>query len=218
MKFLGEPRSGSQAGTTSSRNRFGQYTRSRSTPVNPASSFQTAVRARLSTNASAYRSLTDLQRAGWESLGAGITRTDSLGTTYTLDGFMAYCLVNNNNAAAGNALVSSAPALSSPAGLATVTITLTAAAVSVAYTATPLPAGARLFSFMSPQRSAGRSFEADFRLIAVSAAAAASPSVLTTAYAARLGTPVVGNRIFFSFSVYLGGFMSPPLITSQVVA
>ena len=218
MKFLGEPRSGSYAGTTSSRNRFGQYVRNRSTPVNPSSTFQAAVRARLGTNASAWRSLTDLQRAGWESLGASISRTDSLGSTYTLDGFAAYCLVNNNNAAAGNAVVSSAPTLVSPTGIATTTITLTAAAFSIAYTATPLGAGARLFAFASPQRSAGRSFEADLRLISVSAAAAASPLVITTAYAARLGTPVVGNRIFVSLAVYTGGFMSAPLLVSQVVA
>jgi hypothetical protein len=147
-----------------------------------------------------------------------MTRTDSLGQTYALTGFQAYCSVNNNNSAAGNAVVSAAPALSTPSGLTTATITLTAASVSIAYTATPLGAGIRLFSYVSPQRSAGRNFEADFRLLAVSAAAAASPAVLTTAYTAKFGVPVVGNRIFFSFALYSGGFLSGPLTTSQVVA
>jgi len=218
MKFLGEPRSGSYAGVTSSRNRNGQYVRNRATPVNPSSSFQAAVRSRLGSNASAWRSLTDLQRAGWDSLGASISRTDTLGQTYTLTGFQAYCEVNNNNAACGNATVSTAPTLVSPTALATATVTLTNAAFSIAYTATPLGTGERLMAFASPQRSAGRAFEADYRLIQVSAAAAASPLNIFTAYSARLGTPVTGNRIFMSLSVYKGGFVQAPMIISQVVA
>lgn len=218
MKHLDVPHSGSMQSTTASRNRFGQYFRSRSAPVNVGSAAQGTVRARMSLNAAAWRALTDVQRVGWEALGATISRTGSLGESYTLTGFMAYCLVNNNNLAAGNAAVSAAPALVTPAALTSVTLTLTAASFSIAYTATPLAAGSRLFAFASPQRSAGRSFENDFRLIQVSAAAAASPAVLTTAYAARLGTPVVGNRIFLSLTVYNGGFQSAPFLLNQVVA
>ncbi len=218
MKFLAEPRSGSFAGQTSSRNRFGQYVRTRATPVNPGSSFQGTVRARMASNAAAWRTLTDVQRAGWTSLGESMSRTDSLGQTYNLTGFDAYCSVNNNKLAAGDATVSAAPALVTPSPVVTATVTLTNAAFSIAYTATPLAAGVRLFSFCSPQRSAGRNFEADFRLIQVSAAAAASPANVFTAYSARLGTPVTGNRIFMSLVSYNGGFLSGPLLLSQVVA
>jgi hypothetical protein len=218
MKYLGDPSSGSYQGKTFARNRFGQYLRTRAAPVNVNSTAQGVVRARLAANAAAWRSLTALQRAGWLSLGQAITRTDALGQSYTFNGFMAYCSANNNNVAAGNAVVSDAPALATPAALLTAVITLTAAALSIAYTATPLAAGARLFSFASPQRSAGRAFEGDFRLVAVSAAAAASPANLFAAYQTRFGTPVVGNRIFFSLQVYLAGFLSGPLVTSAVVA
>ena len=218
MKILDVPRSGSYQGVTSSRNRFGQYVRTRATPVNPSSTQQGVVRNRLSTNAAAWRALTAGQRAGWTSLGGQISRTDSLGQSYTLNGFMAYCSVNNNNLAAGNAVVSDAPAIVTPSDLATATVTLTNAAFSIAYTATPLGAGERLFVFASPQRSAGRNFEADLRLISVTAAAAASPANIFTAYSARLGTPVTGNRIFLTLHIYKGGFMSGPMAISQVVA
>lgn len=218
MKILDVPRSGSYQGITSSRNRFGQYVRSRATPVNPRSSFQGAVRDRLSLNATAWRSLTAIQRAGWESLGAQIQRTDSLGQTYTLNGFSAYCLTNNNNLAAGNVVVSDAPTWASPAGLTTATITLTAAAFSIAYTVTPLAAGARLFAFASAPTSAGRSFGQDQRLIQVSAAAAASPLDIFTAYETRMGVPTVGSAVFIALQVYLGGFTSGPLLKRQIVA
>ncbi len=218
MKILDVPRSGSYQGITSSRNRNGQYVRTRATPVNPNSTQQGVVRARMSANAAAWRTLTSGQRAGWSDLGLSMSRTDSLGQSYTLTGFQAYCSVNNNNVAAGNAIVADAPALVTPSALLTATITLTAASFSIAYTATPLATGARLFTFVSPQRSAGRAFEADLRLLAVSAAAAASPAVVLTAYTAKFGVPVVGNRIFLSLVVYLGGFQSGPLMTSAVVA
>jgi hypothetical protein len=218
MKMLDVPQSGSVAGVTSSRNRFGQYRRTRATPVNPNSTFQGSVRNRLADNSAAWRALSDAQRAGWESLGAMISRTDSLGQSYTLNGFQAYCSVNNNNLAAGSAVVSTAPAIVTPVGLLTATITLTAAAFSIAYTATPLPTGARLFCFISPQRSAGRSYEGDYRLVHVSAAAAASPANVFAEYVARLGTPVVGNRVFLQLHTFLGGFLSGPLSTSAVVA
>lgn len=218
MKILDVPRSGSYQGITSSRNRFGQYVRTRATPVNPASTPQGQVRARLGANAAAWRALTSVAREGWDSLGAMMSRTDSLGQSYTLTGFQAYCSVNNVNAAAGVALVGSAPAIATPAAILTATITLTAAAFSIAYTATPLAANVKLFVYLSPQRSAGRQFEADMRLTFVSAAAAASPADVFTAYQTRFGTPVTGNRIFITLATALSGFESAPFFTSQVVA
>jgi len=218
MKILDIPQSGSVAGVTSSRNRFGQYRRSRAIPVNPNTGPQGTVRARLGNNAAGWRTITAAQRAGWIDLANAFTRTNSLGETYSMTGFQCYCLINNNNQAAGNAVVADCPALVTPGTLLTAVVTLTAAAFSVAYTTTPLAAGVRLFSYVSLQRSAGRNFEGDFRLLAVSAAAAASPAVLTTAYTTRFGVPIVGNRIFMAFRLYQTGWLGAPLTMSQVVA
>ena len=91
MKMLDVPQSGSIGGSTSSRNRNGQYKRSRSTPVNPNSTFQGTVRARMSANAAAWRALTQNQREGWMSLGLMMNRTDSLGQSYNLTGFQSCC-------------------------------------------------------------------------------------------------------------------------------
>ncbi len=218
VKFLGDPRSGSYQGLTASRNRYGQYVRTRASPVQPRTVAQLNQRARMTTNAAAWRSLTDAQRAGWLSLGLSISRTDSLGQSYTLNGFAAFCLINNNKLDAGDAALTDAPGITTPADLLTATVTLTAAAFSVAYTTTPLAAGVRLFSWVSPQRSAGRFFEGDYRLLAVSAAAAASPANLLAAYTAKFGVPVVGKRIFISLETYQAGFKGSPFNVSQVVA
>lgn len=218
MKFLDVSKSGSEAGTTFSRNRFGQYTRRRAVPVQPRTTFQLNQRARQTTNAAAWRALTDAQRAGWKSLGLLMTRADSLGTSYDLNGFLAYCSVNNNKLQAGDAAVSDAPAIVTPPDVLTATITLSSVAFSVAYTPTPLAAGVRLFIRCSPQQSAGRQFNGDYRLISVTAAAAASPSNILAAYTARLGVPVTGNRVFISLQTYEGGFLGSPFAVAQVVA
>lgn len=218
MKILDVPRSGSYQGITSSRNRYGQYVRTRASPVQPRTPAQLNQRARMTTNAAAWRGLTDAQRAGWLDLGLNMSRTDALGQSYTLNGFGAFCSVNNNKLDAGDAAITDATAIVTPIDLVTVTLTLTAAAASAAYTTTPLAAGYRIFAWASPQRSAGVKFNGDYRLLQVSAAAAASPMNLLAAFTAKFGVPVVGNRVFFSFQTYLGGFKGSPFNVSQVVA
>ena len=186
-------------------------------PVNPRSSAQGTSRSRMSANAALWRTLTGLQRAGWTDLGISMVRSDALGQTYNLTGFQAFCSVNNTLAAAGTAGVTAAPALTTPTALLTGVLTATAATLSLAYTTTPLATGVKLAVFVSPQRSAGRAFEGDFRFVQVTSAAAASPTDLFTAYTAKFGTPVVGNRIFVSAVATVGGFQSGALITSAVV-
>ena len=218
MKVLTAPQSGSQAGTTASRNRFGQYLRTRATPVNPSSGAQGLVRARMSANSAAWRALTGAQRAGWADLGLSMVRSDSLGQSYTLQGNQAYASVNNNRLLSTLAIVADAPALVTPAVITSATITLTAASLSIAYTPTPMPAATYLAVYASPQRSAGRSYESDFRFIKLSAVAGATPLVALTEYTAKFGVPVLGNRIFFSLVAISLGFQSGPFTTSAVVA
>ena len=217
MKLLDVPQSGSAAGITSSRNRFGQYRRTRATPVNPRSAAQATVRSRMSANAALWRTLTQAQRAGWTDLGMSMVRSDSLGQSYTLTGFQAFCSVNNTLAASAAAGITAAPALVTPTALLTSVLTATAATLSLAFTTTPLAAGVKLVAFASPQRSAGRQFEGDFRQLQVSAAAAASPLDLFAAYSAKFGAPVIGNRIFISAVASVGGFESGRIIATTVV-
>ena len=216
MKILDSPSSGSVAGTTASKNRFGQYRRTRAIPVNPATAAQGVVRARMAGNSAAWRILTAAQRAGWNDLGLSMIRSDSLGQSYNLQGNQAYASVNNIRAVCGLAPVADAPAIQTPVALASATVTLTSASMSIAFTATPLPAATYLLVYASPQRSAGRNFEGDFRFIVASAAAAVSPLVALAAYTAKFGVPITGQKIFFSLVTCTLGFESGPLLIGQV--
>lgn len=218
MKVLKPPQSGSLAGQTASRNRFGQYERTRAIPVNPASGAQGLVRARMAANSAAWRALTSAQRAGWTGLGVSMVRSDSLGQTYSLQGNQAYASVNNLRLETGLTVVADAPALVTPPVITGIVLTLTAIAFSIAYTPTPMPAATYLAVFASPQRSAGRNFESDYRFMKISAVAGASPLAILAEYTAKFGIPVLGNRIFISCQAISLGFASGPFNFSQVVA
>lgn len=90
MKILDTPRSGSVAGTTASRNRFGQYYRTRAIPVQPRTPKQTFNRSFLTCGSSQWRSLTDPQRTAWNDYAAQITRSDRMGSGYSPTGASLY--------------------------------------------------------------------------------------------------------------------------------
>jgi hypothetical protein len=135
-----------------------------------------------------------------------------------MNGFMAFCMVNNNLLDSGGSTVNDAPELQTPIDLVSATITLTSAAFSIAFTATPLPANTKLYVFVSPQQSAGRIFNGDYRLLTVSSAAAASPLNVLAAYTSKFGVPVTGNKIFISLATEKLGFKGSPFNVAQVVA
>lgn len=73
-----------------------------------------------------------------------------------------------------------------------------AIALTIAYTATPLAAGVKLAIFTTGQLSAGitRPARGAYRLLTVTAAAAASPANILAAYNAKYGVLVSGKKIF----------------------
>jgi hypothetical protein len=70
MKFtsnLVATASGTMGGLTAARNRYGQYFRRRSNPVNPNTTFQQDVRSSFSSTSTAWASLTPAQRDAWDT-------------------------------------------------------------------------------------------------------------------------------------------------------
>src|SRR5262245_19695372 len=102
MKILTDPRSGSYQGITSSRNRFGQYVRTRAIPVQPRTTPQGRVRGQFAIFATQWRGLTDAERAAWEGMARNYRVTDSLGQSNPLNGFGFFVSANQVSVAAGN--------------------------------------------------------------------------------------------------------------------
>src|SRR5436190_13321464 len=134
MKILDVPQSGSLAGSTSSRNRYGQYRRTRAQPTQPRTARQVANRASLAAFASAWRSLTATQRAGWEALAAQLPRTDSLGQTTFATGLQTFVGFRQSIQSQGSLPISDAPAATAvpDAVISTVTLDHSTPTVSIA--------------------------------------------------------------------------------------
>lgn len=80
--------SGSMAGNTFARNRFGNYVRARTKPVNPRSPGQITIRTLLSYLAEIWHTtLDDVKRGQWETYANAINMNNRLGEAIKLTGF-----------------------------------------------------------------------------------------------------------------------------------
>jgi len=87
--------SGSIAGDTHARNRFGNYIRARTKPVNPNTARQQEVKAALAFLTDRWaHTLTANQRTAWGLYAASVNMTNKLGETIQLTGFNHYIRSN----------------------------------------------------------------------------------------------------------------------------
>lgn len=102
--------SGSIAGNTFARNRYGNYVRSRTKPVNPNTAGQQAVRAAV-TYLSTYwaATCTIAQRAAWNLYAANVNMKNKLGETINLSGFNHFIRSNALLARFGGTIVAAGP-------------------------------------------------------------------------------------------------------------
>jgi hypothetical protein len=103
--------SGSMAGTTHARNRFGNYTRSRTKPVNPKSARQMGARILVMMLAEQWREdpMTDAKRLAWSTYASSVNWLNKLGEIVKLTGFNHFIRSNAALIAAGGALVTDGP-------------------------------------------------------------------------------------------------------------
>lgn len=192
-------------------------------PTNPQSSFQTAVRGNFADLSTGWRTLTDLQKEGWITLGEAMERQDSLGQTYTLTGIQAYISVNNNLLTVGGTPVANAPAYQLPDHSSPYSFASAAGAGTVTLTYTPPDPGDFILVYATRPMSDGRMFAAksEYKLIDVADESDASPLSLGSEYSARFGsiTGKAGEKIFFRLiRISAAGFASTPLQTSAIIA
>jgi len=156
---------GSIGGQTHSRNRYGNYTRARTTPVNPASQRQNKIRAAIQSLAQRWSNVvTAVQRAAWEVYGDSIVRTNALGQQIKLTGFNHYIRSNSIRLQSDQPVVDAGPTtLTLPPGDDQMVGTVDEAnqEISVAFDVTLDwldEDDAAMFVFMSEPVAAGRSF------------------------------------------------------------
>ncbi len=87
--------SGSIAGNTFARNRYGNYVRARTKPINPNTARQILIRAALAFLTTRWsQTLTAVQRTAWNLYAANVVMTNKLGESMNLSGFNHYIRSN----------------------------------------------------------------------------------------------------------------------------
>lgn len=133
--------SGSIAGTVFARNRFGNYSRPRTKPVNPKSSRQIAARILIMYLSEQWREspMTDLIRAAWQTYADSVNWNNRLGEQVTLTGFNMFIQCNSARITAGGTLITAAPTvLSLPPGDPVFAVAGSAASQELSVTFDPL--------------------------------------------------------------------------------
>lgn len=102
--------SGSIGGLTASRNKGGNYFRARTTPTDPGTTFQVAVRVIMATLVNLWEStLTQAERDDWAVYATNVPLLDQFGEPRTVTALNMYCRVNIPRLQAGLTRVDPAP-------------------------------------------------------------------------------------------------------------
>lgn len=195
--FLAEAR-GKLSGTVFSKNRGGNYVRTKVTPVNPQTTSQVAVRNSFTTFAQNFRALTASQILAWNAAVQNFTNTDIFGDIKTPSGINLYNRLNLNLANAGQTAITSPPLPTgaTPIVPSLLTADLSSTLLTIASASAAVPAGHTLIIEATPLTSPGKSFvKSEFRKIGTAAAAATFPIAAYAMWNAKFGLLVVGQKI-----------------------
>ena len=220
MKFKGTliaQASGSLAGLTFSHNRGGQYIRARTTPVNPATAFQVAIRNTVAALTSTWQNvLTAVQRTAWETYAVNVPLSDTLGEPRNAGGLGMYVRTNVPRIQNSVARLDVAPTnfdLGSFTNPSITSVTSATGILLLAFTNTDAwaaAAGGYLFLYASRQQSPSINyFKGPYRLagkIAGAGTPPTSPGSFTVPFAVA-----VGNHVFVQLRVMqVDGRLSAP--------
>jgi len=218
--FLADAR-GKVNGTVFSKNRGGAYARTKVTPSNPQTSFQSTVRQRLAGLAAQFRALTASQILSWNVAVNDFPVSNIFGNTIHLTGLQLYVRLNANLEGIGAAQISDPPL---PVGFSfldpeintlsnvALTLDLTAATVDEYYLIEATPS-------VSPGKFFVKNLYRVIGNVQGTGAAIVANNQFAN-YSAKFGAPVTGQRVSLRVSLVnsVTGQKSVPVNFNGIVA
>lgn len=190
---------GKIGGHVASKNKAGNYLRTKVTPVNPRTQAQVNVRGYFGTAAKAWAGLSDANRTAWNKAIELWKVTNIFGDLKNPSGFNLYVRLNANLANIGVAAISTPPL---PAAIASWTqfsfVPDNTGTMVLTFAATPIPTGfAMIIEGTAPCSPGITNANARFRKITKLAAGVATSEDLQAAYVAKFGSIApIGDRVF----------------------
>ncbi len=217
--------SGSIGGTTFARNASGNYARARTTPVNPQSARQTAVRASIAFLANFWSStLTQGQRDAWKDYAAAVVMSNRLGESTFISGFNHFLRSNSLRKRSNNGIRSAGPiVLELPAQDPTFTITADVSDQTItAFFDTGLDwAGedsAHCYLFQgAPQNAQRNFFDGPWRILGVLNGNSAAPAVNGTSFPVDFAVGLGQRQFVYARISRADGRLSEPFRANVLV-
>jgi len=194
---------GKIGGHVASQNRAGAYFRTKVTPSNPQTSYQTEARNRLAAISTTWVGLTAAKILAWNNAVGQFKGTDIFGDIKNPSGFNLHQRLNNNLVRIGESAIDTPPL---PEAIPVITTgVLTAAAAStieVTFTDDPDVTGSAIEVYATPALSPGRSaVSSELRRIGLLPAIVANVADISTIYNAKFGAVgAAGQKIFISLT------------------
>ena len=220
MKFLGNPSSGSIAGTTFSHNRAGQYTRNRRSPVQPVGTGRrAAIRSYFGAASTAWAALSAANQAAWINYAASHPITDALGQSITLTGQQMFVSIATQLQNCGQALPTVPPVSSAVTAPSASVFTVThLGVITITLSGTGSATDFILIAFSAPQ-SAGVTFCNTFWQQTHVAASSVGGATYGTAYVVQFGTIPAGTKVFLKLTpVNQYGVTGTPVVLTAVAS
>jgi hypothetical protein len=214
--------SGRIGGIVYSRNRGGAYIRNGAIPTLSSTPYAVAAKARLADYSKLWADLTSVQKLAWKNWAVQNPVVNRLGHQITLSGHMAFVQLNVVISNAQGTLISDPPVVAPPSSLITLSATydIGAGTTNLVFTPSPLGASECLEVWAAVSDNPGVAYvENLYKQIVVSAVATTSPQDWSTFVAARFGTLIVGQQVFFRIYVVDQdtGLKSAPKVTNGTI-
>lgn len=191
---------GKSGGNVMSRNKSGNYVKTRVTPINPQTIISQPRRGYYSYLTQTWKTLSAANIVLWNAATVNYPRLDRIGNTYYPSGFNLYLELNLNVYDVGGAYLAAPPVKAIPPALPVITpvITLGPPFTLTLNYASLLPVSTDIFQvFASPALSPGRStVTSQYRVVTTITNTGQAANNIGAAYLTRFPIPYIGSRIF----------------------
>lgn len=193
---------GKLGGHVASKNRSGSYLRTKVTPSNPQTSFQSAIRSLLGTFSAMWSSLTSAQRLSFDGAVASWSSTDIFGDIKNPTGKNLFTRLNINLGNVGRSPILTAPEKVEIAYNPATSVVISTADSEIALTDFTGTAGDMLLISATAPQTAGTSFfKNKYRNIYFNDAATYANEDIFSAYEDRFGSIAIGMNISFQLKI-----------------
>lgn len=188
-------------GSVFSKNRAGSYLRNKVTPVNPQTSFQTAVRAALTAASQSWKTLLQSERDAWSAAVSSFAKTDIFGDIKNPSGINLYNKLYMNANTIGGAPLTSPPNVVATPGVpdADIAPDSTPQTFTVTSGLANVPASEDWVIRATSNQSPGKTFvKSEYRIVTVIPGGTALPYAGIADYTNKFGAIVAGQKIGWS--------------------